>query len=154
MDPYLEHPAYWNDFHSTFINYWRAALLDRLPEHYDASIGEQVYLVDEAERKWIGPDIRVQRQELLDTPAAPAAGGGIATLEPVTIPLVILDEPRQPYVEIVHRPDQTHVRWFDAIGRVMMAKALSNLRTHAIEEVDYEHRHSGSGAAVQAQRFE
>ena len=31
MDPYLEDPAFWPDFHSTFVNYWREALVEQLP---------------------------------------------------------------------------------------------------------------------------
>jgi hypothetical protein len=26
IDPFLEGPAYWSDFHATFINYWREAM--------------------------------------------------------------------------------------------------------------------------------
>jgi hypothetical protein len=40
MDPYLEHPAYWSDFHATFINYWREAIADALPPQYGATLGE------------------------------------------------------------------------------------------------------------------
>lgn len=34
----------WPDFHATFINYWREALLEKLPQHYDARLEERVYL--------------------------------------------------------------------------------------------------------------
>ena len=46
MDPYLEHPAYWLDFHSRFVNCWCEAVADALPPHYEASLGERVYLID------------------------------------------------------------------------------------------------------------
>jgi hypothetical protein len=26
MDPYLEHPAFWRDFHQNFLTYWRDCL--------------------------------------------------------------------------------------------------------------------------------
>src|SRR5207249_4259942 len=42
MDPYLETPALWSDFHASFIVYWSAALLDCLPRQYDARIVEKV----------------------------------------------------------------------------------------------------------------
>ena len=35
MDPYLENPAIWSDFHPTFINYWREQIADVLPDNYD-----------------------------------------------------------------------------------------------------------------------
>jgi len=36
MDPYLEDPAFWSDFHHTFIGCWREAIADALPEPYEA----------------------------------------------------------------------------------------------------------------------
>jgi hypothetical protein len=45
MDPYLENPAHWPDFHATFINHCREALRAALPQHYTARIGERVYLI-------------------------------------------------------------------------------------------------------------
>lgn len=42
MDPFLEQPAYWFDFHATFVNYWREAIADLLPPSYEAAIGERV----------------------------------------------------------------------------------------------------------------
>ena len=40
MDPYLEHPGFWRDFHQSFIPYWRDWLLDHLPDHYDVGEAE------------------------------------------------------------------------------------------------------------------
>jgi hypothetical protein len=45
MDPYLEDPAFSSDFHASFIIYWSAALLDCLPDNYEARIKETVRLV-------------------------------------------------------------------------------------------------------------
>ena len=36
MDPYLEDPAVWEDFHGEFIYECRHLLLDVLPPEYDA----------------------------------------------------------------------------------------------------------------------
>jgi hypothetical protein len=46
MDPYLEAPAFWSDFHSTFISDWREPIGDLLPDEYEASLGEHVYLME------------------------------------------------------------------------------------------------------------
>src|SRR5262249_55800068 len=58
MDPYLEDPAFWSDFHASFITYWRDALSDCLPDNYEARIDEKVRLVEVAppRRKLIEPD--------------------------------------------------------------------------------------------------
>src|SRR5438876_11556343 len=109
MDPYLENPAYWSDFHFTFINYWREAIADALPPNYEASLGDRVYLIehDPEESKLGFPDVALTHAELS---AQPASGSVSAvTLEPVTIPLTILEGPRETYIEILHQPDRTLV---------------------------------------------
>lgn len=42
MDPYLESPVYWPDFHLRFINYWCEAIADLLPPNYEARMDELV----------------------------------------------------------------------------------------------------------------
>ncbi len=46
FDPFLVLPAFWSDFHATFINYWREAIAEALPSDYEASIGDRVYLIE------------------------------------------------------------------------------------------------------------
>ena len=67
MDPYLEHPSFWLDFHSRFINIWCEAIAEKLPGDYEASIGERVYLVEEDpdSRKLIFPDVAVSLDDRL-----------------------------------------------------------------------------------------
>jgi hypothetical protein len=107
MDPYLESQAFWPDFHWRFVNYWCEAVADALPASYSARMGERVYLVEKAgERKLISSDVTVTQNEP-PSPAPAGAAAGVATLEPVTIPARILEEVREPYIEILHRPDRT-----------------------------------------------
>jgi hypothetical protein len=40
MDPYLEGPTHWSDFHHRFIVELANAINDRVPEQYVARIGE------------------------------------------------------------------------------------------------------------------
>src|SRR5207302_1935262 len=110
MDPFLEDPEYWLDFHSRFVNCWCEAIADVLPANYEASLGERVYLVehDPEARKLGFPDVAVSRAEPFAPAGAPPAPG-VATLEPVTIPLTILEGPRESYIEILHRPDRALV---------------------------------------------
>ena len=105
MDPYLEDPAFWPDFHSRFINYWCEAIADRLPDHYEATLSERVTLAeaDDHSRKQFGPDVALwQSAPDSGQPVQPVAG--VATLEPVTIPLLRLDEVRETFIEIRTRP--------------------------------------------------
>ncbi len=99
MDPFLEHPAFWSDFHFNFINYWREAVADTLPPHYEATLGERVYLVEhDPEMRKLGfPDAAVTHDDLSSS-TPPGFSSGTATLEPVTIPLAILEGPRETYI--------------------------------------------------------
>jgi hypothetical protein len=109
VDPYLESQGFWPDFHASFITYWRDALTDLLPDNYEARMDERVSLVElPPERiKRIEPDLAVSRRG--PSTGATVAPAGIVTMEPVTIPLVIEDEERQTFIEIVRRPGRTLV---------------------------------------------
>ena len=117
MDPYLEDPAYWSDFHSRFINAWCEAIASALPAEYEASLGERVYLVehDPEARKLGYPDVAVTRD---DTSRAVSTSqtGSTATLEPVTIPLTVLEGPRETYIEILHQPDRSLVTTLELLS--------------------------------------
>lgn len=111
MDPYLEHPGYWPDFHRSFIPYIRDALLDRLPGSYDARIDEHLRLVeyDDVEMQRVYPDVSVlhtppNRGEPTGRPVPP-----VATLEPVTVPAPVMAEVRDVWIEIRHVPDSSVV---------------------------------------------
>lgn len=115
MDPFLENPAYWPDFHYTFINYWREAIADALPSHYEATLGERVYLIeqDPYAQKLGSPDIAVLGRPD-NTPGdrvqlSGAATLEAATLEAVTIPLPILEGPTETFIEILHHEDHSLV---------------------------------------------
>lgn len=100
MDPYLEQPAFWSDFHATFINYWREAIAETLPEHYEATIRECVYLVEsESDLHRLGiPDAAVTREARLPPTTSLATPG--------SVPLMLLEGPRECCIEILHRPDR------------------------------------------------
>ena len=114
MDPFLEDPAIWPDFHATFINYWREWINDRLPGNYDARINERATLIEvEEPKKSIVPDVAIVRHETRE-----ASSGGVATiaeleleleLEPVTLPLAFPTEAREPFIEIRYLADRSLV---------------------------------------------
>ncbi len=145
MDPFLERPAYWMDFHATFINYWREAIADALPPHYEAAIGERVYLVeqDPEARKLGYPDVAVTQSETM-LPSSSAGASGIATLSPVTIPQTVVQGPREAYIEILHQPDRSLVTALELLsptnkdgdGRadyLAKRRALLNQKVHLVE---------------------
>jgi hypothetical protein len=112
MDPFIEGQGFWRDFHASFIAYWRETLLGQLPSHYDVRIDEQVRLVP-AQGGASGPkrpDVAVV-QTGSGTRAVTAAqsAGGLATIEPVSIANVELEESRDTWLEIYYRPDDSLV---------------------------------------------
>jgi hypothetical protein len=109
VDPYLEGQNYWPDFRASFITYWRDALADVLPDHYEARMDERVNLVERPpETIWrVEPDVVIAPRGPSGT--APAAAAGVATLEPVSIPIRIVDEKPETYIQILHRPGRTLV---------------------------------------------
>jgi Protein of unknown function (DUF4058) len=115
FDPFLEVPAFWPDFHARFINCWCEEIAEALPPSYEAGIGDRVYLIEHepASRKLIFHDVAITNA---DGPEWPAKTSALATLEPITIPLTILEGPRETYIEIVHRPDRTLVTTLELLS--------------------------------------
>ncbi|MBI3469140.1 MAG: DUF4058 family protein [Planctomycetes bacterium] len=96
MDPYLEHPEIFADFHDRFITNLSEFLQLQLPPPYYAGIGRRTWI--EVSQRFIGPDVQVIRpRERSDT-------RGVAALDrPTTQPVVIHvphDEHRETLVEI------------------------------------------------------
>jgi hypothetical protein len=112
IDPYLESQGYWPDFHAGLILYCRDTLNELLPESYEARISEQLRLVElkEPVARTVLPDVAVLQRGSTGTPAA-RPEGGLLTLEPVTLdlPLLEVEEVRDLWIEIRHRPQRNLV---------------------------------------------
>jgi hypothetical protein len=109
MDPYLEDPAYWSDFSARFLTYLCDMVNERLPDNYEARIHEKVNLVETSPDRirLIEPDMALSQ----DRPSMPkaVASAGTATLEPVTIPHLFIEEEHERWIEILHRPERSLV---------------------------------------------
>ena len=107
----------WSDFQSRFINYWCEAIADALTPRYEATLGERVYLVEhDPEMRKLGfPDVAITHDNLSSS-TEPVLSPGTTTLEPVTIPLAILEGPRETYIEIVHQPDKSLVATLELLS--------------------------------------
>ena len=110
IDPYLEAQGYWPDFHASTITYCRDAIADRLPDSYMVRIEERIHLIERPPG-----DVRLMRPDLLiERSSGSSELQGIALavaveVEPTTIPVAILEEARETYLEILHRPERTLV---------------------------------------------
>jgi len=109
MDPYLEGPPHWSDFHPTLIQALRELIADQLPPNYFAGVNEDVLMVEpDVLSKEVQPDVTVIRQRSSET-IAPANQPDVALLEsqPVIIPNVIRFDPRiETFIEVRHLPDR------------------------------------------------
>jgi len=96
MDPYIERPAIWADFHDSLILCIRGALQPLLKPKYAALTQDRLYVV-EAERP-IYPDVAVVR-----TPVASPAAVATAVMEPdaPTVFELWREEIREPLIHIV-----------------------------------------------------
>lgn len=109
MDPYLEGPRFFPDFHDSMIVYMKAMLQRALPENYFAQSGERVWV--EASERNVIPDVSVTR---ILSPRHRSDDGGVALLEPETDSAFVIDyeyEPeqeRQIFLDIfsLHGPDR------------------------------------------------
>jgi hypothetical protein len=108
MDPYLENPEIFPDFHDSVITYLREALQASLPAPYFAVLGRRVWI--EVSRRSIGPDVEVRRQGRRPTSLRTEAASGVAMADfPLARPVLVKvahDEFREPFVEIYTRNDE------------------------------------------------
>jgi hypothetical protein len=96
MDPYLERPEIWPDFHDSLITYIREALQPMLRPRYAALTQDRLYVV-EHERP-IRPDVTVVRTDSCEPSAATAVT--VEADRPLVVE-VVEEEIRQPLIHII-----------------------------------------------------
>jgi hypothetical protein len=99
MDPFLEHPDIFPDFHDSFIAYLREQLQPRLPPPYIAALGRRAWI--EVSERYIGPDVQIVRP----TPSGRTeTGPAIAVAERRSSKALVVhvphDERHEPFVEV------------------------------------------------------
>jgi len=97
MDPYLERPAIWPDFHDSLITCIRAALQSYLRPRYVALCQDRLYVV-ESERP-IRPDVSIVRTRRSE-PSGEASVAVLETDEPAVFEFWH-EEIREPLIHIV-----------------------------------------------------
>jgi hypothetical protein len=111
IDPFLEDQGFWPDFHHTFLSCCRDALYDRMPENYEARIGERFSLFEAEYEKprLIEPDVAiVGRREGRSPAASSTATAGPLMLEPVMVPIAmtVIAKERQTWIEVRRMPER------------------------------------------------
>jgi len=101
MDPHLEHPDIFPDFHDRFVTYVSDAIQLQLPEPYYAALGRRAWI--EVSERFVGTDVDVLAPRRPQEAQAESGGGAAVVARPATQPLVIHvphDERVEPLVEI------------------------------------------------------
>jgi hypothetical protein len=101
MDPYVENPEIFPDFHDSFITYLRGKLQANLPPPYYAALGRRVWI--EAAGRSIGLDVHLLRSRASPQSQAPPSRAVAIADRPASRPFVVKvfhDEFREPFVEI------------------------------------------------------
>ena len=104
MNPYLEHPKTWKDFHETFIPQARTALMEKVRPKYIVTIEEHLFIQDWTdEQRFIGSaDVAVGRGE-----GRPGEIAASATLIAPSRGRIIVPEAEQSsFLEVRNRDDE------------------------------------------------
>ena len=115
MDPYLESPKHWRDFHARFISEWSNSLNQQLPRRYLARVEERIALArtDDEDTQAMRPDVAIMRSGPAPLRLASEEMDAelTATLdeEPAILPIGVLEEEPDRYIRIVRHPDRTLV---------------------------------------------
>lgn len=104
MNPYLEAPELWSEFHSRLIVAIADALDELLSRQYRVSVEKRVYLSQEDEQLLIGiPDVAVMgdrsKRTVLQSNSQ-SDSQSTAVVEPLTVELPTLEEVQERYLEI------------------------------------------------------
>lgn len=110
IDPFVEASGRWPDFHVTFMGAWREAIAARLPDDYVACLEEQLTIVEyeEERQRRRAPDITISQsmsRSRSETSAEQVATLERVDLEPEVSSILIEEEIRQSYIQILHLPD-------------------------------------------------
>src|SRR5436190_13145555 len=109
MNPYLEHPDVWHDFHERFIPRLADLLNAQVGANYLVKIDEHVYVreVDEEARRFVGrADVAIAQRS---PPSAAGASAALLDAPAQVVPLLLVDEVRESFVEIRDRHNRALV---------------------------------------------
>lgn len=117
MNPFLESPNQWEDFHNAFVSRLRDSLVPQLGTHYRAKLNELLFVHTEEEYQPLKPDASV----LIEGGASGRGGGGAAVAEAVAV----LDPPVRMKLE---QPDVAERHWYVEIQDRLLREARITAR--------------------------
>ena len=105
MDPYIERPQAWPDFHDRLITFMVSALQPLLKPRYVAVGQERVYVAES--KRLVRPDVAVVRSRT----GGRQGGTAVAELkaDAAKVFAVVVDDVREPFIQIVDPTDLSRV---------------------------------------------
>ena len=101
MDPYLEHPRSWPNFHHRLITAIAISLGPKLRPKYRVVVEEAIYQAEGQNSVLVGiPDVAVQKARRNQTQPNQDFANGLAVPQPIVVDLPMPDVLRQGYLEI------------------------------------------------------
>ena len=115
MDPFLENPRIFPDFHDTMIAFIKEGIQPKLPAPYYAAIAARVWL-EKADR-FLGPDVRIHREEG-PKPHMHPDNGVVIIQDTMTKPVVFrvpLEEIKETYLQVFQHDKKGEKRLITSI---------------------------------------
>ena len=101
MDPYLEHPRSWPNFHHRLITAIAISLGPRLRPKYRVVVEEAIYQTEGQNSVLVGiPNVTVQKARRNLTQPDQELANGVTVAQPILVDLPMPDVVRQGYLEI------------------------------------------------------
>ena len=101
MDPYLEHPQSWPNFHHRLITAIAIDLAPQLRPKYRVVVEEAIYQTQEQDSLLVGiPDVAVQKSARSAASVSSSAEAGVPIAQPLVVELPMPEVIRQGYLEI------------------------------------------------------
>jgi Protein of unknown function (DUF4058) len=100
MNPYLEQPEFWSDFHNQLVTALARSLVPLLIPKYRVVTDKWIYKVNDASTIAIGrPDVAVQ-QSRIDRTIAASSAASAALAQPIQVMVPLSEEVQQPYLQV------------------------------------------------------
>lgn len=117
MNPYLEQPDFWSDFHNQLVASLARVLVPELLPKYRVVMDKWVYKVGGGSAIAIGrPDVAVQQSRTQQPTGQSVSRAAQATIQPIQVTLPLLEEVRQAYLEVRDSATQAVVTTIEVLS--------------------------------------
>lgn len=151
MNPYLEQPSVWEDFHSRFMTYAGEAIAAQVRPNFFVKLEERVFIHEpssEERRKLLGkPDISLFEMSPTHRPLVATADAALNHVKSIMATLPDIDIERHAIIEIRDRQDRRLVTMIEVLSpsnkrygpdreQYLMKRSTMMFSTASIVEID------------------